>query len=215
MTGLNIGFDSPIYLLLLLLLPLIWMWSFKSLAGLGPYRRIFSLAFRTIVFTLLVLALANLQLRRTSETLTVIYLLDQSASIPTEQREAMVEVVLKDVQRNRQQKHDDKASVIVFGRQASIEVQPIDDDLPIFGRLESMANIRRDATDVSAAMKLAQATFPEGTARRIVIVSDGNENLGDALGIARQMVAEGVGICLLYTSPSPRDATLSRMPSSA
>ena len=26
---------------------------------------------------------------------------------------------------------------------------------------------------------------------------------------------EGAGICLLYTSPSPRDATLSRMPSSA
>ena len=25
----------------------------------------------------------------------------------------------------------------------------------------------------------------------------------------------GDGICLLYTSPSPRDATLSRMPSSA
>ena len=25
----------------------------------------------------------------------------------------------------------------------------------------------------------------------------------------------GMGICLLYTSPSPRDATLSRMPSSA
>ena len=28
-------------------------------------------------------------------------------------------------------------------------------------------------------------------------------------------VASVVGICLLYTSPSPRDATLSRMPSSA
>ena len=26
---------------------------------------------------------------------------------------------------------------------------------------------------------------------------------------------DGVGTCLLYTSPSPRDATLSRMPSSA
>ena len=25
----------------------------------------------------------------------------------------------------------------------------------------------------------------------------------------------GIGTCLLYTSPSPRDATLSRMPSSA
>ena len=28
-------------------------------------------------------------------------------------------------------------------------------------------------------------------------------------------VAVGTGTCLLYTSPSPRDATLSRMPSSA
>ena len=28
-------------------------------------------------------------------------------------------------------------------------------------------------------------------------------------------LADGVLICLLYTSPSPRDATLSRMPSSA
>ena len=28
-------------------------------------------------------------------------------------------------------------------------------------------------------------------------------------------VAIQIGICLLYTSPSPRDATLSRMPSSA
>ena len=29
------------------------------------------------------------------------------------------------------------------------------------------------------------------------------------------ITARGAGTCLLYTSPSPRDATLSRMPSSA
>ena len=28
-------------------------------------------------------------------------------------------------------------------------------------------------------------------------------------------IQEGFNVCLLYTSPSPRDATLSRMPSSA
>ena len=33
--------------------------------------------------------------------------------------------------------------------------------------------------------------------------------------IAHTVGALGVGSCLLYTSPSPRDATLSRMPSSA
>ena len=30
-----------------------------------------------------------------------------------------------------------------------------------------------------------------------------------------QLILEGVGACLLYTSPSPRDRTRSRMPSSA
>ena len=32
---------------------------------------------------------------------------------------------------------------------------------------------------------------------------------------ARRNSADAVSLCLLYTSPSPRDATLSRMPSSA
>ena len=32
---------------------------------------------------------------------------------------------------------------------------------------------------------------------------------------AKNLVAALTGDCLLYTSPSPRDATLSRMPSSA
>ena len=31
----------------------------------------------------------------------------------------------------------------------------------------------------------------------------------------RLIEAAGISFCLLYTSPSPRDATLSRMPSSA
>ena len=33
--------------------------------------------------------------------------------------------------------------------------------------------------------------------------------------LARQPELQGLLFCLLYTSPSPRDATLSRMPSSA
>ena len=41
----------------------------------------------------------------------------------------------------------------------------------------------------------------------------------DLLGVTdikfTDVINESVDICLLYTSPSPRDATLSRMPSSA
>ena len=53
-------------------------------------------------------------------------------------------------------------------------------------------------------------------------VSDGTETVTDSITISVSPVPENQlvsttfnGACLLYTSPSPRDATLSRMPSSA
>ena len=49
-------------------------------------------------------------------------------------------------------------------------------------------------TNLAAAMKLAQATFPEDAAKRIVLVSDGNQNLGNALEQGQGLAAAGVGI---------------------
>src|SRR5262245_66578273 len=101
MFNFTIAFDQPWWLLLLLLVPVLWIFSFKSLSGLGPYRRIFALLFRTVVFTLLVLALAGVQLQKISDRVTVIYLLDQSESIPKLTREAMLDYVVKDVAKHR------------------------------------------------------------------------------------------------------------------
>jgi hypothetical protein len=125
-----------------------------------------------------VLALAEIQLLWTSERLAVIYLLDQSLSIPEEQRRAMRDYVTREVREHRKQEHDDLAGVIVFGRDASIEVAPFDDDIQPAGQFESLFQVPRDATNLAAALKLANAAFPENVARRIVIVTDGNENLG-------------------------------------
>ena len=41
-----------------------------------------------------------------------------------------------------------------------------------------------------------------------------NSTFGDLLG-SRELVERQLGTCLLYTSPSPRDLSTSRMPSSA
>ncbi len=194
MFNLQISFDSPWFLLLLGLIPLIWYWSYGSLAGLGRYRRLISLVLRSLVLLLMILAVANLQILRKHDRLTVIYLLDQSSSIPAEQREAMVDYVLKEVERHRDDARQDRASVIVFGREANIEVPPLDDRLPIVDKLETTQSLRRDATNLESAMKLAQATFPEDSSRRVVIVSDGNQNIGDARAIARQLADDGVGI---------------------
>ena len=55
------------------------------------------------------------------------------------------------------------------------------------------------------------------TGKTAVITGSGRENgLGQAIAI--KLASEGANIvvsCLLYTSPSPRDLSTSRMPSSA
>src|SRR3954451_18668665 len=98
----QIGFDSPGYLLLLALLPVLWWFSMRSLAGLGNTRRFLALVFRSVIFLLLVAAAAEMQLRKQSDRLTVIYLLDQSLSIPREQREHMIDFVNASIQSHRE-----------------------------------------------------------------------------------------------------------------
>jgi uncharacterized membrane protein len=199
MANLKIAFDQPWWLLLLVLVPVLWIFSFRSLSGLGPNRRLFALLFRTVVFTLLVLALAGIQLQKISDRVTVIYLLDQSESIPKLVREAMLEYVMKDIETHRhkgdlQSAANDKAGVIIFGREATIEYPPLADEIKAVGNLESLFDLRTDATNIASALKLAQASFPEDSAKRIVVVTDGNENLGDARTVARTLAESGIGI---------------------
>ena len=46
-------------------------------------------------------------------------------------------------------------------------------------------------------MKLAQAIFPEDAAKRIVLLSDGNQNLGNAVEQAQSLASAGVGVDVL------------------
>ena len=57
----SVNFERPWYLLLLLLLPLIWYLGFRSLAGLGRWRRLLAMFLRSAVLAALVLALAKAQ----------------------------------------------------------------------------------------------------------------------------------------------------------
>jgi len=194
MFGRGITFDSPGYLVLLILLPVIWTLSYRSLAGLGRWRRLWAIGIRSAVLLLLIAALAEAQLQRTSERLSVLYLLDQSASIPAIQRQAMLEYAYESAKAHRESETDDQAGMIVFGRDATIESPPYDDDLPLVNSPESLFSVKTDSTNLAAALKLAQATFSEGSARRIVLVTDGNENIGNAAQVARTLARDGIGI---------------------
>lgn len=190
MFGYRLTFESPWYLLLLAIVPVLWWFSYRSLRAFGRLRRITAIGLRTLVLVLIILALAEAQMVRISERLTVLYVLDQSLSIPEEQRRAMAEYVNASIKRHRKQ--DDRAGVIVFGREGAIEVPPFDDDVQMASNLESPLDPQY--TNLAVAMRLAQASFPEDASKRIVVVSDGNENLGDALEQAQALAGAGVGI---------------------
>jgi uncharacterized membrane protein len=82
--------------------------------------------------------------------------------------------------------------VIVFGRRPRLELPP--SEAPRFNFNEVASIVDTNYTDIGAAIKLALASFPEGTAKRIVLLSDGNENLGNAEEQARIARQNGVQI---------------------
>lgn len=188
----RISFEHPIYLWLMLALPLLWYLGYGALGVLGQTRRAMALLFRTTVWTVMVFALAGVQLVRVSDRVTVMYVLDQSDSIPVAKRQVMLDFVVRNVKRHRDAQRGDKAGIIVFGRDASVEIPPFDDEIRL-RRLESLMD-RGDATNLESALNLAQATMPEDTARRIVVVTDGNENLGQARKLVARVAAAGIGI---------------------
>jgi Mg-chelatase subunit ChlD len=83
----------------------------------------------------------------------------------------------------------DQAGVILFGRQPRVLLPPTGAAKFQFKYPGAPAEGDRQPADISAALQLALASFPEGTGKRIVLISDGNENLGGAkeqAGLAKQ-----------------------------
>src|ERR1051325_11599762 len=168
-------FTHPYYLLLLApALGWVLWFAWKSDVQIGAWRRWTAVMIRIIVVTALVLAVAGLQWRRAVEGMNVFFVLDRSDSIPSAQQDAAKELV----NRMAKQKHNvDKAGVIVFGTEASIESSPS-------GRMDLQkiqAVVGTERTDLAGAIRLGTAAFPETGQKRLVLMTDGNENIGDAM----------------------------------
>ena len=196
---------QPWWLLILLVIPIIIWLSFRSLASLGPVRRWVAVGLRCVLIALLALALAETEARRPNDSLTVLFLWDRSLSIPQELdagrdlREERIKKFINASVAERGPGHEhDMAGLIVFGRAPRLELPP--SDAPQF-RLRKIASTVDDThTDIAAALKLALASFPEGTGKRIVLISDGNENIGKAEDQARIAKQNGVQIDIVPIS---------------
>ncbi|MEW6305510.1 MAG: glutamine amidotransferase, partial [Verrucomicrobiota bacterium] len=171
----NFQFTHPEWLVALPFAVVWVLWLARtSHVQISPWRRHTSLVLRLIILTCLVLAIAGLQWLLPQQGMNVYFLIDRSDSIPSQQQEAAKNYINKVATKKEK---DDRAGVIVFGSGASIETTPnVVLDIQKF-----QAVVGSERTDIASAVRLGTAAFPETGQKRLVILSDFNENSGDTL----------------------------------
>ena len=183
----RIAFARPWWLLALGILPLLAYWSHGTLAPLGRARRAVALVLRAAIVCLLVLALAGLSWVVPTDRLAVLFVIDVSRSIPRELLRRAQDWVDRQL---ASKPVDDLAGVVYFAGTPRLEIPPVE-----YAELrDPEGEVQPEATDIAAALRLAQASFPDGVARRIVLVSDGNETTGDALVAAQGTASDRIPI---------------------
>ncbi|HWC77393.1 MAG TPA: vWA domain-containing protein, partial [Blastocatellia bacterium] len=188
----KIELTNPLALVLLGLIPLVLYLARNSLAALSKRRRAASIAVRIAIILLVVLALAGLRLNSSSNDLALIFVIDVSASVaPSEQRE-VIAFINEEIDRAGPR---DYIGVVAFGREALVEVSPTRKEVLNDWRLSEISSTpARDYTNIAGALRLAAALVPEAAAGRLVLISDGNENLESALEEARVLKAGGLEV---------------------
>jgi Ca-activated chloride channel family protein len=180
------GFTDPAWLWLAVPAVVVvfggWLAASRTLpAG----RRIGSLLVRLLLVACLVLSLAGLRLALPADRLSVVFLVDASASMLDATREDLVAWARASV---RDMPEGDTAGVVVFGANALVDRLP--------SELDELANPASrpvaGASDIAAAVRLAAAIFPAGTQQRMVLLSDGNDTVGEAEEAIAAASARGI-----------------------
>jgi uncharacterized membrane protein len=180
----------------------------RARVSIAPLRKRCALYTHIIVLAILVAALAGVKSMARSERLSVIFLLDISKSVDQGNIDAAKAVIAK---MSEKMALNDSAALLVFGGQASMELgYSSKEDFKIGGVTTSV--ISRDFTDISEAVRLAIASFPQDAQKRIVLFSDGNQNSGSALRAAMQAKSAGVDLqTVVLKNTNREDLILKRL----
>jgi uncharacterized membrane protein len=187
------SFSNPWALLLLAaLVYFIWLAGalsprVQSQSRQGRLRDRLSLGTRLLIVLLMVLALAGSQVVRGADNLAVVFLLDMSDSVSPEQRERAIQFIQTSMV---EMGPDDQAALVVFGGSGLV-------DRPMSGLTE--LSVIRSApnsweTNIASAIRLGLALFPAGSARRMVLLTDGVVTAGDTREAARLAAMAGAPI---------------------
>jgi len=195
--GHEVDLLDPAQLLLLALVPLLWLAPLYSLGDLPRLQRLLTMLLRTLGLALLVLALSRPAVSGHREQVAAVVLADVSDSVPEEalrQEQAFVDEIYRAA-------GDAPVHLVSFAAEP-VELQPAPPgppDSPAPGPRPAPRLARHpqgQATDLDTALKMAYGLFPPDHLRRVVILSDGHQTVGDLL--AESLNAARFGVRVSY-----------------
>jgi Mg-chelatase subunit ChlD len=178
-------FAQPAWLALIAALALLAVATLRR-TGRRSMRSIAAVSLRLLSLTALTVALAGPLADRYSRYTDLVFVLDVSRSMA---RESIAEALAFFDRAIAAKAPEARAGLVVFGADAAVESLVRSTAEPV---REIAAQVDRAGSDIGRAIEVAVGAFPPGEQRRIVLLTDGNENLGD--GRAAAAVAHALGV---------------------
>lgn len=188
----GINFEHP-WALLALLVPLVW-WGWGAKRFRLPKPTPFGL-FRFLLVLLLILSLAGTGVSYSARHQAVMFVADLSASTATIRPE-MERFVKEAIE---QMPEGDLAGVMAAAETAQLEA-PVSAH-PTFTGFTAV--VEPNHTDLERGLRLGAALLPSGYRPRIVLLSDGKENVGNALAEVQRLRQRGYTVDVVNLAPKP------------
>ncbi|WP_127606987.1 VWA domain-containing protein [Paenibacillus chibensis] len=188
----GVQFSHPWLLLLLVPLAGVMLYAYKSDFRLNGARKTGAVLLRSAVLLLLVLAISGMQSYTVLQQKKIVYVVDRSASMPQEgQAEAWM------LQSAGGKKEDDAIGIVSSSLQSAYE-QKLLKQMPRSLTLNAAQN--PDFSNLESGLMLAGNLLDGRADSRIVLISDGKENVGSMLAAGRMLKNQGIPVDVL---PSP------------
>lgn len=162
---------APSWLYLVCLIPLFYLLRVLSLTDLSLAQQVLQATLRSLVIVAIALALARPSRITRADSVATVVLVDVSDSVSDKQL-AAARAYVDELDQSR---GEGSLQLITFAEKAQV----------VRGDGKLSARIARHpgagaGTDAQSAIQLAYGIFPDGHLPRVVIVSDGNQTVGDA-----------------------------------
>jgi len=167
-----IGFERPVALLILLILPAIWWMGWKRRHAIGSTRIWLSIAARSLLLLLLALSLAQPSIVRKGEGVTLVVVADVSRSIPNNLLMSAEAALQKAT--SKPARREDRVGVVTVGREAIVaQIPSVGGEISFGGHGGD-----KDSSSLALGVRRGLAILPSDTMNRMLLVSDGNETVG-------------------------------------